>query len=423
MDEVHMKGRFIIDDRKNHRFRVARETFTSEPVLKRELATIFRRCWLYIGHESEIAKPGDFVTRSVGRRNLIFLRDRKGEARAVFNSCSHRGAEVCRERQGNAKTFQCIYHGWVFRDDGRLLHRSGDEAFAPVAAGDTSLDLTQVPRLEQYRGFYFFNLDSNAISLRDYLGRARDYIDLIADQSRGGMIVVGGTQEYAGRANWKLLAENSIDIYHGSGLHPTYIDYLKSTTGALDPMSGLGGVARDLGQGHGVVEYQGPWGRPIAKWIPAWGEEGKAEIEKIHADLVQRLGKERADRISHTNRNLLIFPNFVINDIGAITLRTFQPTEVGHMNITSWAIAPEEENERFLRRRLDNFLEFLGPAGFATPDDLEALESCQRGFDNTDAGWSEVSKGMVLSDNGQDEGWEDEGQIRSFWRKWQEYVE
>ena len=422
MDAVRSDDRFVIDDRKNHRFRVAREVFLNEAVLCKELETIFKRCWLYLGHVSEVANPGDFVTRSVGRRNLIFLRDRQGSVRAIFNSCSHRGAEVCRERQGNTKTFRCIYHGWVFRDDGRVLSRPGEEGFAPMTPGDTSLDLIHVPRLEEHRGFYFINLDPDAIPLSDYLGNARDYIDLIADQSSSRMVVVKGTQEYAARANWKLLAENSVDIYHGSGLHPTYIDYLKSTTGALDPMAGLGGVARDLGQGHGVVEYKGPWGRPIAQWIPAWGAEGKAEIAKVYSDLVERLGKARADRISQTNRNLLIFPNLVINDIGAITIRTFQPNAVDYMNVTSWAIAPAEENDKFLRRRLDNFLEFLGPAGFASPDDLEALESCQRSFANTEARWNDVSRGMVASSQGRDEGWEDEGQIRSFWRRWHEYV-
>ena len=44
--------------------------------------------------------------------------------------------------------------------------------------------------------------------------------------------------------------------------------------------------------------------------------------------------------------------------------------------------------------RLDNFLTFLGPGGFATPDDVEMLESCQRGFANREVGWSDISRGM-----------------------------
>ena len=50
------------------------------------------------------------------------------------------------------------------------------------------------------------------------------------------------------------------------------------------------------------------------------------------------------------------------------------------MDVTAWEMAPRDELPALRQRRLDSFLTFLGPAGFATPDDLEALESCQQGF-------------------------------------------
>ena len=48
---------------------------------------------------------------------------------------------------------------------------------------DGSKNLTTVDRLESYRGFYFVNFDENAISLEDYLGDAKEYLDLVADQA------------------------------------------------------------------------------------------------------------------------------------------------------------------------------------------------------------------------------------------------
>jgi hypothetical protein len=44
--------------------------------------------------------------------------------------------------------------------------------------------------------------------------------------------------------------------------------------------------------------------------------------------------------------------------------------------------------------RLDCLLTFLGPGGFATPDDVEMLESCQRGFVNREVEWSDLLRGM-----------------------------
>src|SRR3546814_20458288 len=78
----------------------------------------------------------------------------------------------------------------------------------------------------------------------------------------------------------------------------------------------------DLGNGHTVVEMDTPAGRPIAKWMPGWGEESKASIERVYADLVRRFGEERAFRIANRNRNLVLFPNLVINDHISLTIRS-----------------------------------------------------------------------------------------------------
>ena len=70
--------------------------------------TVFNKCWLYLGDESEGAKNGDFVRRIVARRNLIFNRDKSGKLNAFFHTCPYRGAEVYRQPRGNAKNFQCF---------------------------------------------------------------------------------------------------------------------------------------------------------------------------------------------------------------------------------------------------------------------------------------------------------------------------
>ena len=108
-----MNTALMIDESKKI-FKVSRRAFVDPDILEAERAQIFDKCWLYLGHSSEIAKPGDFVTRSVGGRSILFARDGKGELKAMLNTCPHRGAQVCREKHGSAKSFQCFYHGWVF---------------------------------------------------------------------------------------------------------------------------------------------------------------------------------------------------------------------------------------------------------------------------------------------------------------------
>jgi p-cumate 2,3-dioxygenase alpha subunit len=412
-----MNTALMIDESKKI-FKVSRRAFVDPDILEAERAQIFDKCWLYLGHSSELAKPGDFVTRSVGGRNILFARDGNGNLKAMLNTCPHRGAQVCREKHGSAKSFQCFYHGWVFGLDGALRSQPGESSYAEDFKQRSTSSMQQVARFESYRDLNFVCFDKGVESLSDYLGPVKEYLDVICDQAEMGMTIVGGTQEYSMRANWKLLTENSIDGYHALTTHATYLDYLKATTGGLAQVA-FEGWARDLGKGHAVLEYKAPWGRPVAQWIPSWGEDGKRELTRLYDGLVKRFGKERADRIATFNRNMFIFPNLVINDIMAVTVRTYYPAAPDFMNISAWALAPNEETEWARKYRLFNFLEFLGPGGFATPDDVEALEQCQRGFRNSaEAQWNDISKGMGKENPSYD----DELQMRAFWSNWNEHI-
>ena len=407
----------ILVDSATHTFKVNRRNFVDPEIFEAEKEQIFNRCWIYLGHASEIPKPGDFITRKVAGRGIIFSRDSQGAVRALMNTCPHRGAQVCRESKGNSKSFQCFYHGWVFGQDGALRSQPGEASY-PVdfKSRDTSR-MSAPPRFDGYRDFYFVCFDPDAQSLADYLAGAKEYLDVICDQSDAGMTVVTGTQEYSIRANWKLLTENSIDGYHAATTHASYFDYLMNTTGGFvvgDP-GNVGSVGLDLGNGHAVLEYPAPWGRPVARWIPAWGEQGKIEVDKKRAELTEKYGEERARRIAQLNRNLFIFPNLVVNDIMAVTIRTYYPEAPDYMVITAWALAPKDESAWARKYRLSNFLEFLGPGGFATPDDAEALEHCQRGFRNArELQWNDISKGM----NKERPRHDDELQMRAFWTQW-----
>lgn len=409
----------IDDDQDGLRFRVPRKAFVEQKVFEAERKAIFDRCWIYLGHESELIEPGSFVTRTVADRDILFNKDREGVIHAFLNVCPHRGATVCREKAGKRKSFQCMYHGWVFKDDGELINLAGANSYGKDFNECGQVNLREVPRLDQYAGFYFVCFDDSTESLPDYLAGAKEYLDLISQHSPEGMELVGGTQEYAIRANWKLLVENSFDGYHAEATHATYLDYLMNTNGGLTETR-LSGKAHNLGNGHAVIEYTAPWGRPVAQWIPMWGDEGQEEIDKVYAELVERLGPERAEQVAHKNRNMVIFPNLVINDIMAITIRTFYPTSPDYMMINAWALAARGENDWRRKYRLHNFLEFLGPGGFATPDDVEALEKCQAGFRAEKlVPWNDISKGMAKPQPAFD----DEYQMRVFWREWDRRLE
>ncbi|MSQ70447.1 MAG: aromatic ring-hydroxylating dioxygenase subunit alpha [Betaproteobacteria bacterium] len=402
-------------------FQVHRSTLVDPDILALEQRRIFDRCWIYVGHESELRAAGDFRTRNICGRPVIFCRDSTGAVRVFMNTCRHRGAIVCREPEGNATTYSCFYHGWSYDRDGRLDGVPGESAYPP-AFNKADFNLTEAPRVASYRGFVFLSYNRDVIGLDDYLSGAKEYIDLVIDQSPSGeMELIQGVQEYDIRANWKLLVENSFDDYHLLSTHSTWLNYLKNAgvemkrpeRGHLLPAHGIG---RDLGNGHAVVDNINFRGRPIAKWIPIYGEAARPELDRIRAELVTRLGEQRAARVADTNRNLVVFPNLVLNDGSAITIRTFEPVTADRMHVRAWALGPREETRTARQVRLDSFLTFYGPGGFATPDDVEALESVQAGLAaHREVPWSVMTRGIAKEGEQLNT---DELHLRAFWIQW-----
>ena len=408
---------WVVEDIPAGTFRVHRNALSDESVFRDEMRSIFDRCWLYVGHESEIPKRGDFRARDVGNRPLVFWHGHDGVKRVFYNSCRHRGALVWRVPEGNTRTMSCFYHAWTYGSTGALNGLPGEEGYGPTF-DRACMGLLSPAKVESYRGFVFACFDPGAVDLRAYLAGAADYIDLVADQAEA-MEVVSGAHEYSADANWKLFVENSVDAYHLLPVHTTYFEYLERAEGGRPNLGNLNEFS-DLGNGHVAVRFRGPWARPVARWTPALGEQNREQVEAAYAALVRKHGPERADVIGRVDRNVVIFPNLIILDLMGVVIRKVAPTAAGHTRITQWSLAAAGEGADLRARRLDNFITFQGPGGFATPDDLEALEACQAGF-RAGAGvpWSDISRGMWLEHSGQSCCNADERPMRAFWRQWQ----
>ncbi len=406
-------SQYIDDDRTMPRFRVNRTAMTDPEVFAQEKSRIFDRSWLYVGHETELTKPNDIKTRRVAGRPVLFLRDNNGQVRVWLNSCPHRGAMLCRDTTTNARFMTCFYHGWTFDTAGKMASLPGDVAYGPDFARP---GLAAPPRLDSYRGFVFISFDPDIVDLRTYLAGAKDYLDLVMDQSEVGMQVLEGTHEYSVKANWKLLVENSVDGYHAISTHQRYFTMVAAARGGLDGAAMGGGRGLDLCNGHAVAaanpDAPNVMGRPLSAAARA---EREARFERLR----QRDGSEWVRRMNGS-RNMVIFPNLVVIDlVMGVIIRKIDPVAPDYMEVTAWELAPPEEGAELKRQRLDNFLTFWGPGGLASPDDVEALESCQTSFATAgELPWSDISRGMSdPAPTGSEE-----LQMRAFWRRWNELM-
>ncbi|MCB1614580.1 MAG: Rieske 2Fe-2S domain-containing protein, partial [Pseudomonadales bacterium] len=287
---------------------ISRRLFADHTLYRRELDSIFQKSWIYLGHDSQLPSPGDFIQAWIGETPLIVARGEDQAIHVSVNSCTHRGVPVCRADQGNAKRFVCPYHNWSYTVKGELVAVPQEKKVC-TKIDKSRLGLKKVPRVSLYRGMIFGCMDEEVIALDDYLGDMRWYLDCLFDRYEGGVEVIGAPHKWLLHANWKMPVENQLgDVGHGPYLHGS----LLKDTPAVAELEEFGHNIVPL-RGHGVSVRLMPEGTPPEKCM--WGTDGLAAMDpEVHAYLLQQQHKvaERLGALRARIRPLCysLYPNF-----------------------------------------------------------------------------------------------------------------
>ncbi|CAM5739697.1 aromatic ring-hydroxylating dioxygenase subunit alpha [Mycolicibacterium aubagnense] len=283
-------------DRLIHRDRVHGSLYTDPSIFAEELAKIWYRTWVFVGHESEVAQPNDYVRKKLGPQDVIMTRDREGHIHLLLNRCAHRGNQVCDDAKGNSGTFRCPYHGWTFRNTGELI---GFPFFKGYGERKLDLAMGRVPRVDSYGGFIFGSFAADGPSLVEHLGDAAGEIDRLTRLSPEGRVeLTAGWLQHTTRANWKLLAENETDGYHPQFVHGSIFGVTGSTIGPLYSDSSTA-VTRDLGNGHSENDLR-PEFRKFAEPM-RWFGTTESRVPDYVAAIRAARGAD-AERIPHRGR-------------------------------------------------------------------------------------------------------------------------
>ena len=101
---------------------VHRGVYTDPAIFDMEMERIYGRAWIYVGHESQVPRTGDYHTTRLGDQDVLMVRAADGRVHVLYNRCPHKGAKVVADGEGCAgKFFRCPYHAWTFKLDGSHL--------------------------------------------------------------------------------------------------------------------------------------------------------------------------------------------------------------------------------------------------------------------------------------------------------------
>lgn len=372
---------------------VSNEIFTRD-VHEAELTRIFARCWLFVGHDSTIPQAHDYVTSVMGADSVIVQRDGAGKIAVFLNKCRHRGNEVCVYDEGNARSFTCSYHGWTYAD-GEL---TGVPRFREAYRDEidrSRLGLVRVPRVATLGGLIFASWDADAVSLDDYLGDAKWYLEnFLLNEDLGGLEVLAGVQRYRMPINWKLLAENFAgDSYHFASAHASLGQARESAADqrvSHFPQGRAEGADHDLsvaanyatGVPHGILDLKiGPsFDESDRREARELGPEAVAWLEERRRRLDERLKRYSAKPYSFHVAN--IFPNFALIGVGRALygkgLILHHPAAPDMTEAWMWCAVDRNAPDAVKERQRFVLLQRQAAAGMVAPDDHENFQRIAR---------------------------------------------
>ena len=371
-----------------------------------EVEKVWSRTWQFAAWTHDIANPGDIaVYRNVGKSALI-IRQRDGSVRAFYNSCLHRGRELCTEQVQNQAQLRCPYHGFTWKLDGDLKWVPSAWDFPQVDA--ETFRLPEI-RCEEWNGFIFVNFDDSAPSLREYMGKMFDHFAASPSWDFSNRYLHVNAVKHIG-LNWKTCMEGFIESLHVTASHPQLLAVSADTMTQYDiwpdephfsrMITPQGLASNNLDPAPTDAEIVDAY---VLNYLPELSgtPEGSLQQGETARDALHRLTRDVLGvRMNVDLRNkppswlidsieYFLFPHFMIwPTFGAPIVYRFRPGETPDSCIWETMVFLPFEGERppsgptVVQTAEQSFADIpeLGYLGTVLQQDAENLESLQRGL-------------------------------------------
>jgi phenylpropionate dioxygenase-like ring-hydroxylating dioxygenase large terminal subunit len=395
--------------------RVHRRCYTDPEIFDAEIANIFERAWIYVGHESQVKEVGDYYTMQIGREPMIMVRGKDGKVNVLYNRCPHRGALLCSDHSGNTgTTFKCPYHAWRFNLDGSLLKVPVIDGYAGTRfdAKDPQFHMEPALRVESYRGFVFASLAKSGPDLVSFLGGAKIAFDDMCDRAPEGQVeVVPNCFRMIQKSNWKIFLENQLDAVHPSVTHEAagraaleVEKQIKQRTGKNAPLDYhyLSAFTEPFYKFDMMDNVGFANGHVILKGYMDLRRQDPEMIE-YEALMHERHGKDRTEEILSVDiHHVLVYPCLSVQP-PLQQLRAIRPIGPDRTLTEIWHFRLKGAPEGMYRRALGYYQLVNSPSTTINADDLDNWWRCQQGLNSTGKDWVSFHRNAGQDKRGSDQ--------------------
>ncbi len=188
--------------------------YTEPAILERELATAFRDYPLVVGHAAQVREPGSYLLSPWNKLPFVVVRDEEGTLRAFLNVCKHRGARLVSGQETELRAMVCPFHGWAYGLDGKLKGVTKSYNFPDLDC--SRHNLTELPVAEHLGLIWVHPTPGASMDLSACLGPE---IDSDLRHFELDQLVSFRKSVVTKNANWKLLMNTFMEVYHIPSLH------------------------------------------------------------------------------------------------------------------------------------------------------------------------------------------------------------
>lgn len=368
---------------------VHRDAYVDPELFDLEMERLWRRTWVYVGHDSQVPNAGDYYTAEIARQPIVMVRGADGAVQVLLNRCAHKGARVVSATSGNCRgQFRCPYHGWTYRTDGTLRTVPLKSGYADTAFQESSAarGMTRVAHAA-HRGFVFARLSADGPSFEEYFGDSLSSIDNMVDRSPVGRVeVAGGVLRYMHNCNWKMFIENLNDTMHPMVTHessagtardlwkdqppevpkPMVVEQFVPFVSNYDFFDRMGVKIYDHGHSYTGVHFS--------------IHSNYAGIPEYEASMKQAYGDERAHAIMGEARHNTVYYPSLTTKCAIQAIRVVRPIAVDRTLIESYTFRLVGAPDALLERSVMYTRLINAPTSVVGHDDLHCYRSIQEGL-------------------------------------------